>query len=235
MLEQAFDALKTYDWGVDRNVLNPLDEAVVKTRNDPAARKDLESRLLAVLQSNAPRDAKDCVCRLLRTIGTAASVPALEALLANAELSHMARYALERIPEPQAGQALERQLRKLSGNPKVGVISSLGSRGQMAPAGKSVSLLRPLLKDPDDAVARAAAVALGRIGSFEADKALASAKPRPALAAVFADASICCAEKLLAGGRAKEAKATYQRLLKSKPSELVRLAAERGLKACPGT
>ena len=231
MLEQAFDALKTYDWGMDRHVLDPIDEAVVKTRNDDAARKELESQLLAVLQGNAPRDAKDYVCRQLRTMGTAASVPVLEQLLADAELSHMARYALERIPEPQAGQALERQLRKLSGDLKIGVISSLGSRGQ-APAATSVALLRPLLKDPDDTVARAAVTALGRIASVEADKALASARPRAALVAVFADASMSCAEKLLAAGHAREAKGTYERLLKNKPSELVRQAAERGLKDC---
>jgi HEAT repeat protein len=195
-------------------------------RNDPAARKQLESQLLAVLQSNAPRDAKDYVCRQLRTMGTAASVPALEQLLPNAELSHMARYALERIPDPQAGQALERQLRKLNGQLKVGVISSLGTRGQ------GVSLLRPLLQDSDEAVARAAAIALGRIASTDANKALASAKPRPALAVVFADASLSCAEKLVATGHAKEARATYERLLKSSPSELIRQAADRGLKAC---
>ena len=226
MLEQTFEALKTYDWGVDRHVLDPIDEAVVKTRNDAAARKELESQLLAVLQSSAPRDAKDFVCRQLRTMGTAASVPALEQLLPNAELSHMARYALERIPEPQAGQALERQLLKLNGQLKIGVISSLGTRGQ------GVSLLRPLLQDSDEAVARAAAIALGRIASSDASKALASTKPRPALTPVIADASMACAEKLLAAGQAKEATAIYQRLLKGNPPELIRLSAERGLKAC---
>lgn len=226
MLDQAFEALKTYDYGVDRHVLDPIDEAAVSTRNNPAARKDLETRLLAVLQSNAPRDARDYVCRQLRTIGTAASVPALEALLADQDLSHMARYALERIPDSQAGKALERQLRKVNGPLKIGVISSLGTRGH------GVGLLRPLLQDPNEAVARAAAIALGRISSVDASKALGSAKPRPALAAVFADASLSCAEKLLAAGQAKEAKATYQRLLKSNPSTLIRQAAERGLKAC---
>ncbi|MCX6929841.1 MAG: HEAT repeat domain-containing protein [Verrucomicrobia bacterium] len=226
MLEQAFEALKTYDYGVDRHVLDPIDEATVSTHNNPAARKDLETRLLAVLQSNAPCDARDYVCRQLRTIGTAASVPALEALLADPDLSHMARYALERIPDSQAGQALERQLRKLNGKLKIGVISSLGTRGQ------GVSLLRPLLQDSDEAVARAAAIALGRIASVDASKAVGSAKPRPALAAVFADASMSCAEKLLATGHANEAKVTYQRLLKSNPPELIRLAAERGLKTC---
>jgi HEAT repeat protein len=231
MLEQAFDALKTYDWGVDRHAVDPIDDAVLKTRNDPAARKELESKLLAVLQSNAPRDAKDYACRQLRTLGTAACVPVLETLLANPELSHMARYALERIPEPQAGKALERQLRKVSGKLKLGIISSLGSRGQ-AGASQPEGVLRPLLKDADDAVARAAAVALGRIASLDANKALASAPARPALAAVLADASLACAEKLLVSGHGKEAKATYERLLKNKPSELVRQAAERGLKAC---
>jgi HEAT repeat protein len=226
MLEQAFESLKTYDWGMDRHLLDPIDEAVVKTHSDPAARKQLESQLLAVLQSNAPRDAKDFVCRQLRTMGTAASVPALEQLLANAELSHMARYALERIPDPQAGQALERQVRKLNGLLKIGVISSLGTRGQ------GVSLLRPLLQDSDEGVARAAAIALGRIASADANKALASAKPRPTLAVVFGDASLSCAEKLRAAGHTKEARATYERLLKSSPSELIRRAADLGLKAC---
>jgi HEAT repeat protein len=226
MLEQAFEALKTYDYGVDRHVLDPIDEAAVSTRNDSAARKDLESRLLAVLKSTAPRDARDYVCRQLRTIGTAASVPVLETLLADPDLSHMARYALERIPASQAGQALERQLSKLNGQLKVGVIASLGTRGQ------GVSLLRPLLQHSDDAVARAAAIALGRIATVDASKGLGSAKPRPALADVFADSSMSCAEKLLAAGHAKEAKATYERLLKGNPPELIRLAAERGLKAC---
>jgi HEAT repeat protein len=226
MLEQAFEALKTYDYGVDRHVLDPIDEAAVTTRNDPAARKDLESRLLAVLQSNAPRDARDYVCRQLRTIGTATSVPALEALLADLDLSHMARYALERIPDSQAGKALEHQLPKLNGQLQIGVISSLGTRGQ------GVSLLRPLLQDSDESIARAAAIALGRIATADSSKALGSAKPRPALAVVLADASMSCAEKLLAAGHAKQAKATYQGVLKNNPPDLIRLAAERGLKAC---
>ncbi len=227
MLQDAFEALKTYDYGTDRHVLDPIDEAAVTTLNDPTARAELESRLLAVLQSNAPRDARDYVCRQLRTRGTAASVPALEALLVDPDLSHMARYALERVQDAQASRALERQLRKLHGQLKIGVISSLGTRGE------GVNLLRPLLHDADEGVAGAAAIALGRIASVDANKALGSAKPRPALAVLFADASMSCAEKLLANGQIKEAKATYQRLLKSNPPALIRQAAERGLKACP--
>ena len=53
------------------------------------------------------------------------------------------------------------------------------------------------------------AIALGRIGTAEANKALASAKARPAVAAVVADASLSCAEKLLASGRGKDANSFY--------------------------
>ena len=97
-LNKALDALKTYDWGVDPNVLKPIDEAIIATHSDAAARKELETRLIEVLKSGAPRAAKDAVCRALKTIGTAVAVPALAPLLADESLSHMARYALERIP-----------------------------------------------------------------------------------------------------------------------------------------
>src|SRR6187549_3837745 len=132
MLDKAIEALKTYDWGTDPNVIKPIDEAIVTTHGDAAARKDLESRLSAALQSEAPRAAKDAVCRALRTIGTAASVPALAALLADEKLSHMARYALQCIPGPEAGKALVEALPKVSGKLKIGVVSSLGARGDSA-------------------------------------------------------------------------------------------------------
>ena len=156
-LDKAFEALKTYDWGMDPNVLQPIDEAIVSTHGDAAARKDLETRLAAVLKTEASRAAKDVVCRALKTIGTAASVPALAALLADEKLSHMARYALERIPAPEAGQALRTALPKVTGKLKIGMISSLGVRGEEA----SLAPLQALLADSDAAVAQAAAHALG--------------------------------------------------------------------------
>jgi len=48
MLDQAFEALKTYDWGKDLNALKPIDEAAITTRDDAAARKELETRLAAM-------------------------------------------------------------------------------------------------------------------------------------------------------------------------------------------
>ena len=83
-LDKAFEALKTYDWGKDRSTLQALDDAVAAAHGDAAARKTLETRLAAVVKSDAPRAAKDVVCRQLSLVGSAEAVPALAGLLTNA-------------------------------------------------------------------------------------------------------------------------------------------------------
>lgn len=227
---KTFEAYQSYDWGKDPATLKPVDDAIVASHGDPATRKDLETKIAAVIGSKAPRAAKDYACRQLRTIGTAASVPALAALLAEEELSHMARYALERIPAPEAAKALRDALATTTGKLKVGIISSLGVRAEA----ESVAPLKALLTDSDGSVATAAALALGVIGSAEAGKALASAEPNAATRAALADSSLCCAEKLLASGNKAAAKAVYLRLLASSPSTAVKTAADLGVKACGG-
>jgi len=247
MLDQAFEALKTYDWGTDPKVLQPIDDAIVATHTDAAARKALEDRLIAALGTAPSRAAKDAICRALRTVGTAAAVPALAALLPNAELSHMARYALERIPDPAAGAALRVALPGVSGQLKIGIIGSLGVRGadgEAVPAGGWFSFLRrpdrsgtvpvlgALLTDTDAAVARAAACALGDIGTPAAGQALMAAPAAAGIQAAVADALLACAEQLRAAGHTGAARTAYASLLKGSPSKLVRAAAEQGLKLC---
>jgi hypothetical protein len=113
MLDQALTALKALDWGADLKPLAPIDDAINSTHGDASARKDLETKLAALLSTDASRSAKDFICRRLMIIGTAASVPALAALLGDKSLSHMARFALERIPAAEAGQALRDALTKV--------------------------------------------------------------------------------------------------------------------------
>ena len=220
-VDEAFETLKTYDWGADRNALNPIDEAVVATYGDADARLALEKRLAAVLATDASRSAKDFVCRKLRTVGTAESVPALAGLLSDEELSHMSRYALERIPAPEAAAALRDALPKVKGDLKIGVIGSLGSRRDAG----SVSALAALLKDSDAAVALAAANSLAAIGTPEAGKALSgAAKAAP-------DACLACAEVLLADGKKAEALALYKLLNSPDQPQSIRVAATRGILA----
>jgi HEAT repeat protein len=231
MLDQAFDALKTYDWGMDPKVLNPIDEAVVATHGDDAARGELESRLAAVLKTDVSRDAKDFVCRKLRVIGTAASVPTLAALLADAELSHMARYALERIPAPEAAQAMRDALPTLDDELKVGVMGSLGVRQDAA----SVPLLAKQLSNANTAVARSAALALGAIRDSAAADALAGGQAdNGEVRMAVTDASLACAESLLAEGKKIDAMKIYKRFVGEDQPKHVRVAATRGMLACAG-
>lgn len=230
MLDQSFEALKTFDWGTDLGVLNPIGDAIAATSTDAAARSALEGRLAAVLKTSAPRDAKDFVCRKLMLIGTAACVPALAELLLDKDLAHMARYALERMNVPEAGQALRDALPKLSGVLKVGVISSLGVRRDTG----SVAALAGLLADADGQVARAAALSLGDIRSPEAAKALADAKPCDAAKSAATDARLACAEALLAAGNKQDALAIYKAFIGADQPKQTRLAATRGMLACAG-
>jgi len=231
MLDQAFEALKTYDWGADPKILNPIDEAVVTTRDDAAARQDLEARLVAVLNSEVSRDAKDFVCRKLAVIGTAAAVPALAELLPHPEHSHMARYALERIPAPEAAQAMRDALPKIDNVLKIGVMGSLGVRQDAA----SVAALAALLGNADVTVARSAVLALGAIRTPEAARALREGKPESSEARTAAiDASLACAEGLLAAGKKADAMAVYKGFIGEDQPKHVRLAATRGMLACAG-
>jgi HEAT repeat protein len=231
MLDQAFEALKTYDWGTDPKVLSPIDEALVATRGDAAARQELEARLVAVLKTDVSRDAKDFVCRKLTVIGTAASVPALAELLPAKDSSHMARYALERIPVPEAAQAMRDALPKLDNALKLGVMGSLGVRQDVA----SVPALVALLGDPDVAVARSAALALGAIRAPEAARALREAKPEKIEAkTAVTDACLACAEGLLAAGKKGEAMEVYKAFIGEDQPKHIRLAATRGMLACAG-
>jgi HEAT repeat protein len=227
-LAKALEALKTYDWGTDPDLIKPIDDAIIATHTDAAARKELESRLIAVLNTEVPQAAKDAVCRALKTIGTAAAVPALAPLLADEKLSHMARYALERIPAPEAGQALRDALAKVPAKLKIGMLSSLGVREEAS----ALAAVTPLLADSDPGVAAAAACAVGDIASQDAAKALLMAKPAAGTKAAIADASLNCAEHLLAAGNKNAAKITYEKVLASTPSKVVKDAATRGLQAC---
>jgi HEAT repeat protein len=229
MLDNAFEALKTFDWGTDLAKLAPIEDAITAAYGNAGAGRDLEQRLIAALKGEISRDAQDYLCRKLATVGTAAAVPTLAGLVVNEQNSHMARFALERIPAPEAAQALREALPKVSGKLKIGVISSLGGRRDPAAVGP----LSGLLNDSDPAIARAATIALGAIGTAESAAALkaglggAIANKQAAI-----DSLLACAEALLSGNKLADALAIYKSLVGDTNGRLVRLAATRGILAC---
>ena len=228
MLDQAFEALKTYKWGIDPKAIKAIQDTIVATHGDAAARKDLESKLASVLATDVPRAAKDSVCRFLKTIGTAHSVEALAKLLHDEELSHMARHALQTNDTPEAVKALVGAIDKAPKKIKIGIISSLGARGTGVP----IAPLAKALADKDAEISSAGALALGAIGSEEAVKALAAAKATDSNKVAVCDAMFQCAENMLNHGKKSEAKAIYSTVLKIGPTKAAKMAADIGVKAC---
>jgi hypothetical protein len=184
-----------------------------------------ESALLAVLKSSSSDKEKADACMKLARIGTKDSVPPLAELLGDEKIAHMARYALEPIPDPAVDDALREALGKLKGRPLVGVIGSIGVRRDA----KACDGLCKLLKDEDSDVAKAAARALGSLATPAAVKEL-----RKALAEVPAarQPAVCeglfrSAESLSAHGQRSEAIAIYDRLSKPEMPRSVQDGAAR--------
>jgi hypothetical protein len=231
MLDNAFEALNKYDWGTDMAVLAPIEEAVTSAHGKPEQNRELEQRLLTALKGELSRDAHDYVCRKLAVVGSAAAVPALAALLTDDKKSHMARFALERIPAVEAGQALRDALGAATGNLKIGVISSVGSRRDPA----AVAALAALLRDTLPEIARAATLALGAIGTAESAAVLQAAMPASGAQQMsIIDALLACAESLRTSQKTSAALAIYKSLAGDSQGRLVRLAATRGILACTG-
>jgi HEAT repeat protein len=184
-----------------------------------------ESELLAVLKSSSSEKGKADACLELARIGTKDSVAPLAALLSDEKLAHMARYALETIPEASVDDALRDALGKLKGRPLVGVIGSIGVRRDV----KAVDLLSKRLNDQDTDVVQAAARALGSLGSDAAVKSLEDALAgTPAVNQhAFYEGLFRCAEALSARGQPTAALAIYDRLNQPQTPRQVRDGASR--------
>lgn len=228
-VDKAFETLKTYDWGADRGLLNPIDQAINAMYGAAAARATLEKRLVDALSGGLSRSAQDYICRRLRVAGTAQSVPALAALLPAEGTSHIARYALERIADEKAAQALRDALPQVDGKLKPGMIGSLGVRRDA----ESIEVISKFLDGSDSLIALAAAHSLGLIGTPAAAKELSHfAKKAPAgMKMPVADAMLICAEQLLADGRKAEAVALYKELQGKDQPAPVKVAAMKGMVA----
>jgi HEAT repeat protein len=225
-LDGAFASLLTYDWGANDQVLLPIEAAIAASRDRADMRQTLERRLAAVLRGDASRAAKSFVCRRLQRIGTADSVPALSELQGSSELGHAARGALQAIPGAEATAALRDSLPQLDGELRIGVVNSLGRRGDAA----SVQLLAGFLNADDVAIAQAALRALAAIDSQEAVTAVlarqdsASADLQPAVA----DACLKIANRFIRARQLDPASAILSKL-ETSDVEHVRWAALLGL------
>jgi hypothetical protein len=182
-----------------------------------------EAALIAVLQdAAAPLYAKAKACQRLALVGGRDAVPALAKLLADPKLNTYARYGLEPIRDEAVDAALRNALATLSGNPRQGVMNSIGRRRDA----KAVKAVAKLLGDRDVETARTAAATLAKIGNPEAAKELEKAFPRTTgpLHDTVAQSGVICIENLKAAGHAKEAAALAAALRKGPLPKPVQIA-----------
>ena len=231
-LNELLAEIATYEFGQSRQPLTELDDLVCSAYDSPQTLKQIEKRFLQFLGSDATPAAKQFICKKLSIIGTEEAVPTLAAMLtekatSDIEPSDMARYALERIPGPAVDRTLREALGKTSGKVKVGIINSLGQRGDE----EAVEQLSKLLTSTDKDIAQAALSALGKIGGREAAKLLGQSRSEvgPQLQLAWADACLMCADKLLAAGDKRSAVRIYRQMYAPRMPWPMRAAGLRGM------
>lgn len=187
---------------------------------------EIEDGLIAILER--PGDiipAKQYACRILRRIATKRSIPALAALLDNEKLSHMARFALQNIARPEVDVAFRNALDNVSGNLRIGLISSIAERGDA----KAIPKLAGLAEHDVAAVARAAISAMGRISDPQVPRVLFRLTLPETLERARDDALLNWADEMLAAGKSTHALRVYRTLMGKDHALLVRIGAYRGL------
>jgi HEAT repeat protein/RNase P/RNase MRP subunit POP5 len=197
-----------------------------RAADDAGASAAKEKELIALLASDAAPADKAIACKQLAIYGSGQAVPELAKLLSDEQLASWARIALESIPGKEADAALRKAAESLKGNLLVGTINSIGVRRDEA----AVKPLSKRLADPDAEVARAAAVALGRIGNDAASDTLrgALAGTLGKVRSAVAEGCVLCAERRLASGQSDVAIAIYDEVRKADVPKQRILEATRG-------
>jgi HEAT repeat protein len=225
-LDQILKSVASYNGGIDSAPFWALRDYVYTRKDDPAARAQCETDLLAFLGTKATPTAKMAVCRHLRLIGGDKSVPVLARMLTAPETSDMALYALTKIPGTAADQALREALAKTSGAVQISLINALGVRESREAVPALVSILGQTKTD----AAKAAAYVLGRLGGPAASAALVKAfATAPAdLKIVLAASLLACGERSLKDKDQSAAAALYEKVLAANLSPAMNRAAMRG-------
>lgn len=219
-----YQELRKYDFQ-DRRAAMAIRRDIQAAGPDRAKQAPIETGLIGVIRDPSSTLAgKQEAARLLWLVAGAKSAPVLGKLLDDPAMNNIARYGLERDPDPAAAAALRGALGTAKGEALVGVINSVGNRADAA----AVPALRKLAVNPDPLVSDAAIAALGKIGTTTAVKALRSL-PNKGLN-VF-NALLRSASKLAATGNRAESLRLYESLTAASYPPVIRAGALEGLMA----
>ena len=196
-------------------------------------RTALALAMLEHLDKTARINDRVFLLRQLAVVGEGESVARLSALLAgdDAILRHYALRALECNPAPGAAAAIVAALEKATDSDwQVALINSLGARREKT----AVPALAKYLDNKQVEVARAAAMALGNIGTAEAVKALegVAGKASAELKPLLAEARLLAAERLRTAGQTEAAEKIFAAVATEVQQRHLKIAALRGRVLC---
>lgn len=227
-LQSDFEELVQYDTGAPSEALVRIRDAVSLSIENPEERVQLESQFVRILNSKGvSMAAKQFASKELYRIASPDSLKDLQRLLRDNDTSDLVRYIVERMPGSAAQSALMTALNKAKGEARIGVINSLGERGNAS----AVRALKKLSGNGDPATMRAALVALGKIGGHEAANHLlwATRNIRRDTRPLAAEGYLRAADKFLAMGDPQVAGEMYKRFLHEDEADYIQMAAFKGV------
>ena len=219
---EAVAEAASYDYGRPETALGRITGYAEQAAGHPEDREALADLLAGLLGSpEATAPARQFAARILWRIAGPGQVRAIAPLLTDPALSHEARYAMKGIEDPGAARALRSALGDAPDALVPGLNTDIGERRDS----RAVSRLKKLGRSEDPDIARAAAMALGKINGRAARRALLYMEPsRDA-----GDGLIERASALKAEGRTKNAAKVFDRVFENPAyPEAVRAAALRG-------
>ncbi|HOE10996.1 MAG TPA: HEAT repeat domain-containing protein [bacterium] len=229
-LVSEFDRMETGD-ATARLQAKQAAERIVYQSTRPGAREEqaaAEVFLLGAVKGAHKREVKDFAYRLISLVGGKESVAVLSERLDVPEEREMARWALERIPDPSATKAVADALRNAREPEwKAALVKTLGARKDPS---VSSAVVRAL-SDENESVRLTAIAAAGRLGDSRSAKALWRIWERGSDAEkkAAADALLQWAETARERGNGRGPESVYHRLWNEVSCSLVKGAALSGL------
>ncbi len=222
---EDLNKIRQYRFGDDQTTLVHVEQSLAIA--DESDRKVMVRQLISILDSDADYAAKQFICRQLAKYGDAETVSILAQMLSDESLADMARYALGRIPHGKVDEVLHKALDNAPDNIKLGLLSTIGERGDT----KAVDKLERLLYDENSQIVHSSAAALGKIANDRAAKSLIKAlrNLNSANYPFIADALLSCANAFISDGKNTQAITIYRELFDKSPQPQIRAAALKGM------
>ena len=236
-VNEAVAALAAFKAGDDNTPVSHICELTAQLHGQPKLMRQLESKLVGLIKGQADYEAKLQACQLLGRVGSDACIPALESLLGDPKMTHVACWALQPNPSDKALAAIRRGLEKSDGEAAICIMGVLGHRRDA----QAVPMLAKRAEDKAPLVAEAAMAALGQVATTQAADVLDGLRKKApkALRGPATDATLRCANRLADAGQTDRAVALFEAIYNDNVpihyhrGALVALMRYAGAKAVP--